>query len=259
MRVFDSRKAFAFGMFLLAFTLVVQAVGPVSGPKETSPVNAVKDVSFMPAGDSMEARITTSGPARFTYFELAGPRRLVVDFHDLLNGVAFKEKQVSSTGVERVRAGLFQDKDRNVTRIVFELTSDAQYQIVDDKSEMVRVVFGHPTAIAPPARPLHSEPAARPVPATVIVETHAPANLVAGPVTVPEKQSQKAVPTLPRFNPQTVTLTAEDSRNPQMVSGLMLASALPPAPAGQSQINVGAQSTPGGALSTAPQSAQYTG
>jgi type IV pilus assembly protein PilQ len=260
MRVFDSRKALAFGMFLLAFTLVVQAVGPASGPKETSAVNAVKDVSFMPAGNSMEARITTTGPARFTYFELAGPRRLVVDFHDLLNGVAFKEKQVSSAGVERVRTGIFQDKDRNVTRIVFELTSDAQYQIVDDKSEMVRVVFGHPTAIVPPASPLHAEPAARPAPAAVVVETHAPPNLVAGPVTVPGiKQTQKAVPALPRFNPQTVTLTAEDSKSPQMVSGLMLASALPAAAAGQNQINVGPQATPGGALSTAPQGAQYTG
>src|SRR4249920_3838587 len=179
-------------MFLLAFTLVVQAVGPASGPKETSAVNAVKDVSFMPAGDSMEARITTSGPARFTYFELTRPRRLVVDFHDLLNGVAFKEKQVSTAGVERVRTGLFQDKDRNVTRIVFELTSDAQYQIVDDKSEMVRVVFGHPALIAPPASPLHSEPVKRTAPAAVVVETQAPSNLVAGPVTVPEvKQTQK--------------------------------------------------------------------
>jgi type IV pilus assembly protein PilQ len=247
-------------MFLLAFTLVVQAVGPASGPKDTDVVNAVKDVSFMPAGNSMEARITTTGPARFTYFELAGPRRLVVDFHDLQNGVAFKEKQVSSAGVERVRTGVFQDKDRNVTRIVFELTSDAQYQIVDDKSEMVRVVFGHPAAIVPPVSPLHSEPAARTAPAAVVVETQAPVNLVAGPVSVPEvKQTQKAVPALPRFNPQTVTLTAEDSKSPQMVSGLMLASALPTPAPGQSQINVGPQATPGGALSTAPQGAQYTG
>jgi type IV pilus assembly protein PilQ len=44
-----------------------------------------------------------------------------------------------------------------------------------------------------------------------------------------------------------------------MVSGLMLASALPAAAAGQNQINVGPQATPGGALSTAPQGAQYTG
>jgi type IV pilus assembly protein PilQ len=260
MRVFDSRKALAFGIFLLAFTLVVQAVGPAAGPKETSEVKAVKDVLFTPAGTSMEARITTTGPARFTYFELAGPRRLVVDFHDLQNEVSFKEKQVSAAGVERVRTGLFQDKDRNVTRIVFELTSDAQYQIVDDKSEMVRVVFGHPTAIVSPAGPVHAEPTARVAPAAAVVEAQAPANLVAGPVTVPEvKPTQKPVATLPRFNPQTVTLTAEESNSPKMVSGLMLASALPAAAAGQSQINVGQQSAPGSTLSTAPQSAQYTG
>src|SRR5215831_423923 len=180
MRVFDSRKALAFGMFLLAFTLVVQAVGPAAGPKETTEVKAVKDVSLVPAGASIEARITTTGPARFTYFELAGPRRLVVDFHDLQNGVAFKEKQVSAAGVERVRTGVFQDKDRNVTRIVFELTSDAQYQVVDDKSEMVRVVFGHPTANVPPASAQHAEPAARLTPAAAVVEPQAPANLVAG-------------------------------------------------------------------------------
>ena len=260
MRVFDSRKALAFGLFLLAFTLVVQAVGPASGPKETSTVRAVKDVSFTPVGASMEARITTTEPARFTYFELTGPRRLVVDFHDLQNGVAFKEKQVSSAGVERVRTGIFQDKDRNVTRIVFELTSDAQYQIVDDKSEMVRVVFGHPAAIVAPVSPAHVEPSARTAPATVAAASQAQANLVAGPVTIPEtKQAQKTVSTLPRFNPQTVTLTAQDSDSPQMVSGLMLASALPPATAGQSQINVGQQAAPGGTLSTAPQPAQYTG
>jgi len=260
MRVFDSRKALAFGMFLLAFTLVVQAVGPTSDPNETPAVKAVKDVSFTPAGDSMETRITTTGPARFTYFEMAGPRRLVIDFYDLQNRVAFKEKQVSSAGVERVRTAFFQDKDRNGTRIVFELTSDAQYKVVDDKSEMVRVVFGHPAATVPPTNPQHGEPAARPAPAASLVQKQSSATLVAGPVTIPEvRPVQKAIPTLPRFNPQTVTLTAEDSNSPKMVSGLMLASALPPAAAGQSQINVGQQSTPGGTLSTAPQGPQYTG
>jgi len=260
MRVFDSRKSLAFGVFLLAFTLVVQAVGPAAGPKDTAPVKAVKDVAITPSGDFMEARITTSGPARFTYFELSGPRRLVVDFHDLQNAVAFKEKQVASGGVERVRAGFFQDKDRNVTRIVFDLTSDAQYQIVDDKSEMVRVVFGHPELSTPAAKPLRVEPTVKTAPTAVVVETKVPSNLFAGPITVPEPaQAQKAAATLPRFNPQTVTLTAQDSNSPQMVPGLMLASALPAAPAGQSQITVGPQTVPGSSLTSPAQPPQYTG
>jgi len=250
-------------MFLLAFTLVVQAVGPEAGPKETTLVKAVKDVAIKPIGDSMEARITTTGTARFTYFELTGPRRLVVDFHDLQNAVSFKEKLVSVAGVERVRAGLFQDKDRSVTRIVFDLTRDAQYQIVDDKTEMVLIVFGHPSS-APVPSPLRTEPQAKSVPAIMVVDTQAPANLVAGPVTVPEmKQTPKVVPTLPRFNPQTVTLTAQDSTSPQLTpgitQGLMLASALPAATVGQSQINVGPQPTPGSSLTAPAQAPQYTG
>ena len=262
MRVFDSRKSLAFGLFLVAFTLVVQAAGAAAGaaagPKDTAEVKAVKDIAITPTGDLMEARITTTGPARFTYFELSGPRRLVVDFHDLQNAVAFKEKQVSAAGVERVRAGLFQDKDRSVTRIVFDLTADAQYQIVDDKSEMVRVVFGRSTVIVPPASPLRAEPASKTTATVAVARESVPVSVVAGPVMVPEK-TEKVVPTLPRFNPQTVTLTAQDLNTPQLVPGLMLAAALPAAPAGQSQINLGPQTTPGSTLTTPAQPAQYTG
>src|SRR6187551_2665223 len=129
MRVFDSRKYAAFAMVLLAFTFVVQAAAPQAGTEDSVEVKTVKDVAITPKGDATEARITTSGPAKFTYFELTGPRRLVVDFQDLQNGVAFKEKQISSGGVERVRAGVLQEKDRTITRIVFDLTIDAQYQI----------------------------------------------------------------------------------------------------------------------------------
>jgi type IV pilus secretin PilQ/predicted competence protein len=260
MRVFDSRKSLAFGLFLMAFTLVVQAAGAAAGPKDTAAVKAVKDIAITPSGDLVEARITTTGPARFTYFELSGPRRLVVDFHDLQNAVSFKEKLVSAGGVERVRAGLFQDKDRNVTRIVFDLSTDAQYQIVDDKSELVRVVFGRTSAGVRPATPLQTEPASK-VSATVAVAAEkVPANLVAGPVMLPEStKTEKTVPTLPRFNPQTVTLTAQDLNSPQLVPGLMLAAALPAATAGQSQINLGPQTVPGSTLTTPAQPAQYTG
>src|SRR5438552_3911944 len=154
MRVFDSRKASVLGVLLLASTLAVQAVVP----KDTA---AVKDLVFTQGGDSLEARITTTGPARVTYFELTDPRRLVVDFHDLLNDIGFKEKQVSVAGVERVRAALFESKDRKSTRIVFDLIKDAEYQIVNDKTELVRVVFGKSGQAAPSVSPLHSEPSSR--------------------------------------------------------------------------------------------------
>ncbi|HLQ78490.1 MAG TPA: AMIN domain-containing protein, partial [Terriglobia bacterium] len=261
MRVFDSRKTLAFGVLLLASTLAVHAVVPRS-------TSAVKDVVMTPSGDSLEARITTTGPAKYTYFELSGPRRLVVDFHDLLNGVGFKEKKVSVAGVERVRAGLFQSKERNATRIVFDLTNDAHYLIVDDRTEMVRVLFGGketplPAAKplpAPSASPLHAEPAAKQNSVVEIAESPVPVNLVAGPVIVPASLTgTQAVPSLPRLNLQSVSLTQQDVTAPQVGNGLMLASALPATPAAQGQVSVAPTSVAGSSLSAPLQNVQYTG
>src|SRR5436190_5834069 len=101
MRMFDSRKALPFGVLVLAFTFVIQAVAPTGSP-------AVKELVMAPGENSVEAQITTTAPAKYTYFELTGPRRLVMDFHDVQNDLAFKEKQVFVSGVERIRAGMFQ-------------------------------------------------------------------------------------------------------------------------------------------------------
>src|SRR5262245_54694567 len=134
MTMFDSRKALPFGVLVLAFTLVIRAVAPTGTP-------AVKELVMTPRDNSVEAQITTTAPAKYTYFELTGPRRLVMDFHDVQNDLTFKERQVSLAGVERIRAGQFQDKDRNAARIVFDLDDDARYRVVDDKSALLRVVF----------------------------------------------------------------------------------------------------------------------
>jgi type IV pilus secretin PilQ/predicted competence protein len=253
MRVFDSRKAMAFGMFLLAFTLIVQAVGP----RVTAAVN---DIAINPSGNSLEAIITTTGPARFTYFELTGPRRLVVDFHDLQNDVNFKEKKVSVAGVERIRASQFQDKDRTATRIVFDLTNDAHYQIADDKSDLVRVIFSNPGVVVPASAPLPARLPSRSSAPVDFAEAKASVNLVAGPVTVPALTGgQQLVPTLLKRNPQSLALTEQDVRSPEVVSGLMLASVLPAGVAGQSQINAAPQTVPGSSLSAPAQTQQYSG
>ena len=256
MRVFDSRKSLAFGVLLLASTLMAHAV--VSKGTAT-----VQDVAMTSNGDSVEARITTTGPARFTYFELTGPRRLVVDFHDLLNGVGFSEKQVSAAGVERVRAAIFHSSDRDATRIVFDLTNDAQYRVFDDKSNSVRVVFGKPGDVEPAPGPLRVAPPAIPAkqaPAGLVAEVQVPSNLSLQPIISPlTTQEPKSVPAFARLSLQSVTLTAQDVRSPQAVPGLMLASASPAGAAGQSQINVAPPSTPGSSLSTPAQSVQYTG
>jgi hypothetical protein len=72
MRLCDFRKFSIMFVLAVALSLAVAA-----SPKEAF----VKDVAFSASGHSLEAKITTSESAKFTYFELDGPHRLVVDFH----------------------------------------------------------------------------------------------------------------------------------------------------------------------------------
>ncbi len=152
MRV-DSRKFLSVGVLVLISTLAVN--GATS--KEAA---IVKDVAFSNNGDSLEAKITASEDSKYTYFELKQPHRLVVDFHGIQNSISFKEKQIDAAGVERVRTSLFSDKNRKATRIVFDLTKDVRYRVIEDGGGIVRIVFGE--------------------------TARAPENLTAGPVMIPE-------------------------------------------------------------------------
>jgi type IV pilus assembly protein PilQ len=155
MRV-DSRKFLPVGVLLLIATLAVQ--GATS--KEAT---IIKDVSFSHTEDSLEAKITAGGESKYTYFELKSPHRLVIDFHGIQNDINFKEKIIGTNGVERVRTSLFSDKSRTATRIVFDLSKDAPYRVIDDGAGVVRIVFGK--------------------------TARAPQNQTAGPAIVPESKS----------------------------------------------------------------------
>jgi type IV pilus assembly protein PilQ len=154
MRV-DSRKFLSVGMMLFILTLAVHGA--------TSKVaTIIKDVSFSNTGDSLEAKITAGEGAKYTYFELKQPHRLVVDFHGVQNTIRFKERHIGAAGVERVRTSYYSDGARQATRIVFDLSKDVPYRVIDDAGA-VRIVFGS--------------------------TTRAPQNQTAGPVVVPEPAS----------------------------------------------------------------------
>src|SRR5688572_29452590 len=170
MRVWDSRKFLAIGILVFALTLAVQGASQQN-------TEAVKDVEITGNADSVEARITATAEGKFTYFELDAPHRLVVDFHDLQNGVGFKEKVVDRAGVEKVRASYFTSPDRKAARIVFDLKGEVVYEVKDEGDGVVRVVFARPAGSQPaPALPTIISP--QPVRST------APLALVAGPVII---------------------------------------------------------------------------
>ncbi len=124
MRLSDLRKFMVMFALVVALTLVVQAASPKDA--------FVQDVALSSTGRFLEARITASESARFTYFELDGPHRLVVDFHGLKNNIAFTQKNIESAGVTRVRTSYFTAPDRTATRIVFDLDKTVDYRVIDD-------------------------------------------------------------------------------------------------------------------------------
>ena len=167
MRLCDFRKLLVFGVIVIALTLAVQA----ASPKDAA---MVKDIAVTSSGQALEAKITTTETVRFTYFELEKPRRLVVDFHGLKNGVGFTQKKVDTAGVEKIRTSYFSTPDRTATRIVFDLVAGVNYQVVDDGAGVVRVLFGDSKPQAPAA-------------------DHVSSNLVAGPAVVVKEEEAPAV------------------------------------------------------------------
>ena len=154
MRV-DSRKFLSVGVILLISTLAVHGTTTKEG-------TIIKDVSFSNNGDSLEAKITAGENAKYTYFELKEPHRLVVDFHGIRNTIRFKEKRIGAAGVERVRTSFYSNGARNATRLVFDLSKNVPYRVIDEAGA-VRILFGDTAG--------------------------APLNQTAGPVVVPEPAS----------------------------------------------------------------------
>ena len=176
MRLFDFRKFTITFVFVAALTLVVQAGSSTDA--------IVKDVAFSSSGRSLEAKITSSESPRFTYFELDGPHRLVVDFHGLKNGIAFTQRNVAASGVTRVRTSYFTSPDRSATRIVFDLDKSVNYRVIDEGAGVVRVVFEN----------VNAEP----------ISIQAPINLVVGPAQLPKEEPS---PLLPRVRLESLTPT----------------------------------------------------
>jgi type IV pilus assembly protein PilQ len=183
MKVFDSRKCVVVSVLLLLSTLVVNGAS-------TREIAVVKDLSFSLNGQSLEFKISAAGEVQYTYFELQSPRRLVVDFHGLENQIGFREKQVESAGVERIRTSVFTDGKRKATRVVFDLTGKVPYEVSDDGGDVVRVVFN---------------PAAEALKASA----GAPVNLVAGPAVVPPLEEGKSALSFPRLQIQSTLLQLE--------------------------------------------------
>src|SRR5437660_2934165 len=213
MRV-DSGKFLSVGVLLLISTLSVNG----AASKEAA---IVKDVSFNNNGESLEVKIIATDESKYTYFELDRPHRLVVDFHGIQNTISFKEKKIDSAGLQRVRTSFFSDKSRNATRIVFDLTEDAMYRLIDEGAGNVRIVFG--PAVHAPLNQVAGPPLAPPQ--TVAVEPPqnvappaVPAAAVASPPAESPATAPPAIPAAQANSPSATALESSLVRPPTQVT-----------------------------------------
>ncbi|OPX90158.1 N-acetylmuramoyl-L-alanine amidase [Pelotomaculum sp. PtaB.Bin117] len=80
------------------------------------------------SGGKTSATLKASAPFTYTSFFMSNPDRLVVDLQGVAPGDLPLNIKVDSKSVSQVRVGYFQ-KNPDVTRLVFELKSGAQYQV----------------------------------------------------------------------------------------------------------------------------------
>jgi type IV pilus assembly protein PilQ len=110
-------------------------------------------------GDSLT--VTLSGKTRLHAFRMANPSRLIVEFNNTEYNVKAREIDGKGSLVKRIRGGQFKNEPVKVARIVFDLTSSVEYQIVAN-GRQVRVnlspVTGNQQVAAPAVKPVVTTP-----------------------------------------------------------------------------------------------------
>ncbi len=183
--------------------------------KSTADTGAtVKSVSVKRAGDDTVTTIQASGEMKYSHFTLHNPERLVLNLENTRNQVAKRTVEVGSSVVERIRVG---NPDATTTRVVFDLRSEARYEVSDNGGRIL-------VRIAEPAADVAEAPKAK-VPATPEVTTPAverkpePAPTKAAPVEpVPVAVETRPVaeetrPAKPQVQPASLTVPAAKSES----------------------------------------------
>ena len=144
------------------------AVQPVTiaAPVPAAQARFVKSIEATGSGDALQVRINADGAMNYKAFQLANPARLVIDVNGVHNSVKKSSITVDDATVKRVRVAQFQAGANPVTRVVVDLASKSEYNVMPDGSAL-RVTFGS-GAMAAKSQP--AAPAAAPV---TIAETPA--------------------------------------------------------------------------------------
>ncbi|MET0556743.1 MAG: type IV pilus secretin PilQ [Vicinamibacteria bacterium] len=117
-----------------------------AGPRR--PASRILSVVQTEESGQLAVTVRADGSLRYQDFFLGNPDRLVVDFKDVTSRAPMRNLEVNQSPVRKVRLAQFSVADPKVARLVLDLSSRAQYRIVD-AADGVKIVFGEGAAASP--------------------------------------------------------------------------------------------------------------
>jgi type IV pilus secretin PilQ/predicted competence protein len=124
------------------------AAPAAAGPRR--PASRILSVVQTEESGQLAVTVRADGSLRYQDFFLGNPDRLVVDFKDVTSRAPMRNLEVNQSPVRKVRLAQFSVADPKVARLVLDLSSRAQYRIVD-AADGVKIVFGAGGSAASPA------------------------------------------------------------------------------------------------------------
>jgi len=168
---------------------------------ERPALGAITDVKISPEDSKLTVTVMTDRLLAPQEFLLENPPRLVLDFPNTENRVAFTQLPVHAAAVKRVRVQQFQSLPAPIARVVLDLEEGYGTHELNTNRETVSLVFNRdkakPGAAAPAAPPVSApapSSASKPIVADPVqpVRTSAPATAKSSPPVEPVAKNAAA-------------------------------------------------------------------
>lgn len=119
---------------------------PATAAAASTEAARIQNIDIKKDGGQLSVVVDYQGKVEVKYFELKAPKRLVLDLINAVNAVPVDTISVKFDPVESIRIGQFRSTQPKIARVVFDLNSDPQYQVVPSDTRLT-IVFGTKGAV----------------------------------------------------------------------------------------------------------------
>ncbi|MBN2241166.1 MAG: AMIN domain-containing protein, partial [Acidobacteria bacterium] len=191
--------AYCIFLFILALSVpLFSAAKETPRDAEAPPVGALKDISASNENGTLTVTVKTDRLMKPQTFRLENPSRLVVDFENAVNKVAFMQLPLNAPSAKQLRVSQFQRSNPRIARVVFDLEKEfGSHKITQNDTSVQVTLYPAKTAAAKTAEPVPAAAAPKTKTAKVASALNKPAGTPeksAEPVKTAAPSSQPAAP-----------------------------------------------------------------